>query len=93
MSYDHWKSTNPADDELGSQAQPGQNDEPIEEPGRLKQGMYYTPCDLRFRGWWTPAGFRRSMPGYDPIEYFDGPFFGPARYLGRDSFGVEPLFD
>lgn len=27
MSYDHWKTTNPADEELGSQLQPGQDDE------------------------------------------------------------------
>jgi hypothetical protein len=27
MNYDHWKTTNPADEELGSQPQPGQDDE------------------------------------------------------------------
>jgi hypothetical protein len=93
MSYDNWKSTNPADDELGSQPQPGQNDEPIEEPGRLERGKCYNPRSLRLRGWWTPLGYRHAMPGYDPMEYFEGLYDGPARYLGPDSFGVEPLFE
>jgi hypothetical protein len=30
MTYDHWKTTNPQDEELGSQSQPGQDDESTE---------------------------------------------------------------
>jgi hypothetical protein len=65
----------------------------IPEPGRLERGKCYDLSNLRLRGWSTPMGFRHSMPGYHFQEYFDGPFSGPARYLGPDSFGVEPLFE
>lgn len=86
MSYDSWKANEP--DPYADEPPRDEHDEPDEEPGRLAKGASYLVSNLRLRGWWTPLGFKHSMEGYNVADYFDG-----GRYLGPDSFGVEPLFE
>lgn len=59
----------------------------------LQKGESYDLSKLAFAGWSTPVGFRHSMDGYHYLDYFDGPTVDRSRYLGADTFGVEPLFE
>lgn len=87
MNYDSWKANEP--DPYADEPPRDEHDAPDEaEPARLMKGACYDLSTLRLRGWWTPVGYKHHMEGYTSAEYFDG-----GRYLGPDSFGVEPLFE
>ncbi len=55
---------------------------------KLTTGETYDFAALEFTGLWTRGDKIVEADGYNTGDYFDR----DGRYLGPDSYGIEPLF-
>jgi hypothetical protein len=72
MSYDHWKTTNPDDQYLGSTPQPGQDDEPDAE--RFDEAAYEAAQLEREREYWEHFGRYDEEPCEWQMEESSAPY-------------------